>query len=657
MKCFLKSSIALLGVMLLSMCNFLDIVPDKMGTLDYAFGDRNRAHGYLGTVYSFLPRFDNVNSNPGRSVGPEHIQNLHEMHLWSNGNRITANGNSYSIPLMNFWDGVNIGTMDKSMFTAIRCCDILIENVWRVPDLATSEKLMWEAEAKFLKAFYHWWLVQLYGPIPTTRQSLPIDATTEQVMVFRDPLDVTLDFIIELIDEAIEHLPDQVSFDIEDLGRITKPIAMAVKAKILTHYASPFYNGNEGYANFVCKKNGYRFFPDYDANKWVIAKDAALEAIIELEKLGHKLYVFDENEEGVLLMNDSVRTKLRWQGAVTKPWNSELIWGYTTVDGPSNSYQSLSRAPNSGTLGQSRFAPTMSTVETFYSSNGIPIEEDKDWVENNTWFIDRYRHAEVDESHRFYLVLNEETAILHFNREPRFYGSLQFDRSLWFAQAGGLAMDINNQVAVRSRFGTAGGGHNKTSTERYSVTGYHPSKLASWRTANPASNAPHYVWPIMRLADLYLLYAEALNETIPDGGDRSEVYKYVNRVRNAGGLKDVQDSWENYAIDAFKEKYKSRDGMRDIIHQERMNELAFEGHYYFDIKRWSGRFPRARYDIMNLMNNPIRGWNVDGSSAVEYYNVVNIILPSFTFRDYLWPISERNLIQNANLTPQPGWGM
>ena len=647
MKHKLSQTIVVLGVLLLSACNFLDIVPEKNETVDYAFGERKRAIGYLATVYSFIPQIDDENSGP-RSLGPESYQYLQAR---NNGNNITIRGNSVTNPLLNYWDGGGgVATGDrKDLFTALRCCNIFLENVYNVPDLSNYERDIWAAEVKFLKAFYHWWLVQLYGPIPTIRENLPIGASTEDVMVFRDPLDETVDYIIQLMDEAIEFLPDVVLAEQTDLGRVTKPAAMAMKAKILTYYASPFYNGNAGYINFKDKR-GVRLFPDKDNNKWIRAAEACKEAIEYCESLGYVLYEY-QTQTGES-MTDSTRHLLSIQGMVTEPWNKELLWGLSTAattEVARNCMPFLINELFSYNWHRARFSPTLSTVETFYSSHGVPIEEDNEWISNG-WYNQKYETAIGDADHRFVIKEGETTARLHFNREYRFYSSVTFDRGLWYGNIIPSPSETN-QTTVLGRAGEVSG---KRSIERFSITGYLVKKLVHTSATGTSSSFStlRYPWPIMRLADLYLLYAEALNETLPGGPD-AEVFKYINKVRARAGLEDVEASWSNWSNNP--NKYRTQSGMRDIIHQERMNELAFEGHYYFDIRRWSGGTELARYDIMTLNNLPIRGWNIDGITADEYYVIRTVEALTYSFRDYLWPIKESTLIQNTNLVQNPGW--
>ena len=87
------------------------------------------------------------------------------------------------------------------------------------------------------------------------------------------------------------------------------------------------------------------------------------------------------------------------------------------------------------------------------------------------------------------------------------------------------------------------------------------------------------------MADLYLNYAEALNE-VKDSPD-NEVYEYIQAVRHNAGLDlggDLLNTWSQFSNNPSKPTTK--DGMRDIIQQERMVELALEGYRYWDLRRW-----------------------------------------------------------------------
>jgi hypothetical protein len=150
-------------------------------------------------------------------------------------------------------------------------------------------------------------------------------------------------------------------------------------------------------------------------------------------------------------------------------------------------------------------------------------------------------------------------------------------------------------------------------------------------------------FPIIRLADLYLLYAEALNESLENPSQ--EVYYYVDLVRERAGLKGVVESWQASSI--YPSKPSTKEGMREIIQQERMIELAFEGKRFWDIRRWK----TAHY----WLNQPIRGLNADGETPEEFNTVRVLYTPEFSTKDYLFPIRQHNLRVNPNLVQNPYW--
>jgi hypothetical protein len=178
----------------------------------------------------------------------------------------------------------------------------------------------------------------------------------------------------------------------------------------------------------------------------------------------------------------------------------------------------------------------------------------------------------------------------------------------------------------------------------YSPTGYWAKKLVNFQNTIEVSSyaSQWYPWPIMRLADLYLLYSEALNEY---SGPSADVYEYINRVRARSGLGTVQSSWTNFS--RTPNKHTTQNGLREIIQQERSIELIFEGHRYNDLRRWK--------TAMLELNKPIKGWDLLQTDAATYYREVMLLDQTFRQANYLWPIKERNIIVNRNLDQNPGW--
>jgi hypothetical protein len=237
---------------------------------------------------------------------------------------------------------------------------------------------------------------------------------------------------------------------------------------------------------------------------------------------------------------------------------------------------------------------------------------------------------------------------LNFDREPRFYADLGFDRGIWF----GNWVNNYNTYAPTGLFyveGRAGETAARQGASNYSITGYYAKKLVNIETTvaadgNITSNTVQYPWPEMRMADLYLLYAEALNELNGPGPKTNE---WINAVRHRAGLKSVEESWSDVTYSKDPTKYQTKQGMRAIIQQERSIELMFEGQRFWDLLRWKTAHTE--------LNGPVRGWDITQKDAVSYYKPTLLYNQRFDLRNYLWPIQLNELRVNKNLIQNTGW--
>src|SRR5690606_6653317 len=208
-------------------------------------------------------------------------------------------------PIIDYWQG---GKGGHNIFQGIRTCNTFIENIHRVPSMSDYDKDRMSAEAKFLKAYYHFWLMRMYGPIPIMQESPPISVGVEEVKsVTREPIDTVVDYIVGVMDEAIMDLPDRVKFDVEELGRITKPIAMAIKAQVLVTAASPLFNGNMDYPQYRNSRGEILFNSEQDEQKWVRAAEACKEAIDLCHSLEMKLHYIGNTGR---VISDTTQTEL-----------------------------------------------------------------------------------------------------------------------------------------------------------------------------------------------------------------------------------------------------------------------------------------------------------------------------------------------------------
>ena len=131
--------------------------------------------------------------------------------------------------------------------------------------------------------------------------------------------------------------------------------------------------------------------------------------------------------------------------------------------------------------------------------------------------------------------------------------------------------------------------------------------------------------PLIRYADVLLMYAEAANEAY---GVSTEVYHAINAVRNRAGLTDLPEGL-------------NKNQMRIEIRRERIKEFAGEGHSFFDVRRWKTA----------AMDDPIFGLNHD----VLDFRGMKLYTRKFEEKDYLWPIPEQEREINTKLDQNPGW--
>lgn len=640
----IQKSIGIVSIVLLVLgtqsCenNFLDVVPDNVETIDLAFKLRNEAEKYLFTCYSYLPKNGDAVYNIAMLAGDEVWIPGQDEAINSFAFDIARNYQRVSNPYMDVWEGryQGGGPSDRyRIFAGIRHCNTFLENVedeTKIADLNPSERLRWTGEAKFLKAYYHYYLMRMYGPIPVMRKNVPIDAPIEEIQVSREPIDKNIDYLVTLLDEAALVLPPQITDTQNELGRITRPIALGIKAEILLMAASPLFNGNADMAGFKGKDGTPYFNPTFDPLKWKKAADAAKEAIDVAEENGNKIFY---KEDISFDIENITRKKLDITEAVTERWNDEIIWA--NPNSSTYELQRLCMAPLINTVShyQARkvLSPTLEAAQMFYTKNGVPIEEDKtlDFSE-----ITLLKEAGSDD--KYNISEGYKTSILNFNREPRFYADLGFDGAVWYKYDSG---SDDTRWHIEAKYKDYAG---SADAFDFNVTGYYLKKLVNWeQTFGGGSLYKDYAWPELRLSDLYLMYAEALNEV---EGPTADVLKYVDAIRTRAGLKGVAESWQNFSNNPLK--YSSKDGMREIIHHERNIELAFEGKNYWDIKRWK----KATQEF----NEPVKGWNVFGSTEADYYQVRTLFQQRFVSpRDYFWPINENTLIQNPNLVQAPGW--
>jgi hypothetical protein len=645
-----------LGIMLLTLvsCNYLDIVPENVSTIDDMFADRYAAEKSLASCYWAIPRTGGSDaSNPGLFGSLEIILNR-EYRTWA-GMRLGLGEDNATSPLMNYWNSTENTT--RSVYAGIRDCNTFLDNIEGVEDLPRAEKNRMIAEVKLLKAYMHFQLIYFYGPICPLRTSPPVDESTVGVRTYREKIDDCFQYVLDLVDEVIESeaLPSAIGTRATELGRFTQTAAYFIKAKVLVYWASPLFNGNTDYNDFLDHNGDHFFNQTYNSERWTQAAEACKEAVAycEISKL-FRLYDTADYIVSKPLSSEYLRIETL-RSSITESFSVETIWGGTAhaiggdYSGTGYQVECMPRletyTSQSASATPGRWSAPLQSVELFYSSNGVPIDEDKDWLNGaDQKYNNRFKPRMGDDAHKRQIQLGQESATMNFDRELRFYSSLGFDRGKWYGNS--YASTPDNELDClypKARYKEYSA---ETGPGLYNATGYWPKKIINIQSTfidNNTFYSTRTAWPEMRYADLLLLTAEALNESKsqPD----NEVYQYIDPVRKRAGLESVTDSWNKYTDNPSKPATKS--GMRAIIQRERKIELAFEGQYHWDCRRWK--------TAPAELNRPIQGWTVTESDVDAYYQVATVYTQKFSLRDYFMPVPESDMINNPQLIQNPGY--
>ncbi|GHT56016.1 membrane protein [Bacteroidia bacterium] len=634
--------------------DYLDIVPDKSFTLENIFSTRSDAYNALAKIYSYLPTDSKQNSY--WLLGDEWVNPLVQntnYTLWQ-PIRIMERRQVTDEPFLGTWSKKSTGG-GKPLYEAINTCNIFISMIDGVRDMEPDKKEDWKAQATFLKAYYHFLLLRQYGPIVLMDKVVTPDDDPASLYASRSKIDACFKYIVETLDAAIPNLLLRRTGN--ELGQIDRLGAASIKARVLLFRASKFYSGNDDYSDFL-DHDGQPFFPQDNAErtkaKWEDAVTAINTAITLCE--GNEVALFkytgrklpDDTEDATLNPVNMQRLyDLRM--VICDRWNEELIWGNSNVVAADNDLFSdgnivlpigYTGVEHGNTYAcRNYLGATYKTLERYYTKNGLPLDEDNTFDRSTMHELTRTpgtgdaAYAET----RGILQPDVETINLYLNREPRFYANVGITGGYW----------RSHSVRIRTSFyADAAGGFSIARPNNFFWTAIGAQKQVHIDNMVAPRNLVVYPTPIIRLADLYLMKAEALNETLsaPNG----EVYEAINKVRRRAGIPDVEAAYTGSFVKSapIMGKHLTQIGMREIIRQERAIEFAFEGHIFWDMLRY-GKAPEE-------FSTPVLGWNY-GAIGADFFQQKVIQPRMFTLRDCLWPIDLGELDKNSNLIQNPGW--
>lgn len=572
---------------------FLDQVPDDRITIEEIFSRKKTTEEYLANVYSYVRDESNQwQSNPWTGASDEADM------TWAR-----SGYNSYFMNIGS-WDPTS-GFFDFWMdyYKGIRSATYFMENADKCKEILDQPGgadiiKRYKAEARFLRAYFYFGLLRQYGPVPLLGESiLAPDVPFDQTQIPRSSYDECVDFIASELDRAGQDLPLQQSDELE-YGRITKPVAMAVKARMLLYAASPQFNGNADYASFKNQDGKQLVSATYDANKWKKAADAA-KAVIDLNLF--QLYKVND-ASGAYDPFTSCRD------AIMSPWNKEVIFARA---GNGVDQWEVHCSPRFAG-GWSGVAATQQMVDAFFMENGKAIDEAGSGYVSSGFSTADTRYTTAG------------TYNMYVGREPRFYVCITYNGMTWFNRSEG-----EKKVEL---FNTGNTG--KRGTYDYSRTGYLVRRNYHPDTYPRLGRYVYRPFVLFRLAEMYLNYAEALNESEPGNAD---ILKYVNAIRERAG------------IPALPGGLPQAD-MRERIRRERRVELAFECHRYFDTRRWK--------IAEQTDGGPFYGMDVDAGTSLtdlSFYKKTVFETRVFQKKHYLFPIPQSEIDRNKKLVQNPGW--
>ena len=562
----------------------------------------------------------------------------------------------------------DMGSMNiwPRMYQIIRKANTLFARIGECQDMTAQDKRETVGYAHFLRGYAYYHLLLNYGPLLIVGDEVyDTSLSPDKYQKYRSTFDESVEYVCNELETAATCLPTVVP--IQTFGRPTRGAAYGLIARLRVYAASPLYNGGQAaksfFSGFLRKSDKVPYVSQiYDENKWAVAAAACKRVM----GMNYSLHVaeatFDTPELPKGITHDP---------DYYKNWPA----GAAGID-PYHSYADMFNGETLGfknreyVFGRNSEVVRNTTRHSFPGAFGgwncycVPQK-----------FIDAYRMVDGKDIHHaseLYpyredkfttrdsafsgYTIKPNVNLMYTNREARFYASIGYSGCLWPMNSTTETGKFMVQMYY-SRDGNAG---RSAATEgdirNYPITGYVSKKYIhpddAWSGAN--AGVINKSFPIIRYADILLMYAESLNNltgthTVKDAEGNTmtfsrnieEIKMAFNAVRHRCGLPGLRE-----------EEVSTPEAFFEVLKTERMVEFLHEGLRYHDLRRWG--IIKAEESI------PIMGMDTEKTEKDGYYNRVicnysGVRNRVFKDKMILLPIDMQEIKRVPTLDQNPGW--
>ena len=456
-------------------------------------------------------------------------------------------------------------------YKSIRKANLVLKNIDAVTDAPQEWITDVKGQALFCRAMVHYSAFRLYGGIPVVSDVLVGEGN---LSIPRSSIQSVVDSLVSWCDLAATLLP--ASRPTNEYGKVTNLAALALKARILLYAASPLYNtpGDMKSVISAARYNDTRdsvlCYPSYNKERWKRAADAAKAVIDAATAAG--VYLYNTGKPTTTVKTDNYAGLGDYEAVCNNVFGTTGTYGNPEMILVNTYNQNDPNRDGWADWGRYNFSKVRQMG--WGAKNDVPVE-----------FLQMYEKRDGTKWTVTASGTDFKTYFEGLNLDPRAYQSLAY-AGQWYNS--GKTFLPYYKAAIDGTY-TKGSLVDDTNAGDGTGSAVECSKFVA-RVDN--NNDNHFAWPVFRLAEFYLSYAEALNEY---AGPSGEAFQYLNVIRQRAGMPD-KTAGMLPDITSF----------RAAIQNERSIELAFEDHRYNDLHRW--------LTAHVVLNQPLRGFAVTAST-------------------------------------------